>query len=102
MAASGKITRWSEHREDFENFLHEWPQYRECMSETPVSPEHLAGALAEVGAPVRFGDLDPPASPRTARWAVRNCLFMRNRFTTADLLFMGWWDEAFVERMLDR
>jgi hypothetical protein len=28
---------------------------------------------------------------------------MRNRFTLADLLFYaGWWDGAFVERLLDR
>jgi glycerol-1-phosphate dehydrogenase [NAD(P)+] len=28
---------------------------------------------------------------------------MRNRFTLADLLFfLGWWDDAFVERLLER
>jgi glycerol-1-phosphate dehydrogenase [NAD(P)+] len=27
---------------------------------------------------------------------------MRNRFTLADLLFfLGWWNEAFVERVLE-
>ena len=98
-----KLTRWRNHREDFENFLHEWPRYREQLSEMLLPPERLAGPLTEVGAPARFGDLDPPASPRTARWAIHNCLFMRNRFTIADLLFfLGWWDEAFVERLLDR
>jgi glycerol-1-phosphate dehydrogenase [NAD(P)+] len=28
---------------------------------------------------------------------------MRNRFTLADLLFfLGWWDDAFVEKILQR
>jgi glycerol-1-phosphate dehydrogenase [NAD(P)+] len=28
---------------------------------------------------------------------------MRNRFTLADLLYYaGWWDDAFVERLLQR
>jgi glycerol-1-phosphate dehydrogenase [NAD(P)+] len=28
---------------------------------------------------------------------------MRNRFTLSDLLFvLGWWNEAFVERLLER
>jgi glycerol-1-phosphate dehydrogenase [NAD(P)+] len=52
---------------------------------------------------VRFGELDPPASPETVRWALRNCHLMRNRFTLSDLLFfLGWWDDAFVERLLER
>jgi glycerol-1-phosphate dehydrogenase [NAD(P)+] len=66
-------------------------------------PERLGAALAEAGAPVRFGELDPPASPETVRWALRNCHLMRNRFTLSDLLFvLGWWNEAFVERLLER
>lgn len=98
-----KLTRWVEHRENFESFLHEWPYHQERLAEMVVSPERLAGALSEVVAPVHFSELDPPVSSGTARWAIRNCLFMRNRFTVADLLFfLGWWDEAFIERLLDR
>ena len=98
-----KLTRWSEHRANFESFLRKWPRYRERLAEMVVPPERLAGALAEVGGPARFGELDPPASPQTVRWAIRNCLFMRNRFTIADLFFfLGQWDESFVERLLDR
>lgn len=100
---SEKLTRWDDHRENFESFLQEWPHHRERLAEMVVPPERLAGALAEVGAPARFGELNPPAASDTVRWAIRNCLFMRNRFTIADLLFfLGWWDEAFVERLLDR
>ncbi len=100
---SEKLVRWDDHREDFESFLQGWPHHRKRLAEMVVSPERLAGALSEVGAPARFSELDPPVSPDTARWAIRNCLFMRNRFTIADLLFfLGWWDGAFVERLLDR
>ena len=100
---SEKLVRWDDHRENFESFLQKWPHHRERLAEMVVPPERLAGALAEVGAPARFGELNPPASSDIVRWAIRNCLFMRNRFTIADLLFfLGWWDEAFVERLLDR
>ena len=63
----------------------------------------LGGALEEADAPARFGELDPPVSPETARWALGNCHLMRDRFTLADLLFFaGRWDDAFIERILDR
>ena len=98
-----KLQRWGDHRENFESFLRGWPHHRERLAGMVVTPERLAGALAEVGAPARFGELDPPSSPDIVRWAIRNCLFMRDRFTIADLLFfLDWWDEAFVERLLDR
>jgi glycerol-1-phosphate dehydrogenase [NAD(P)+] len=68
-----------------------------------LPPETLGGALREAGAPARFGELDPPVSPEVVRWALGNCHLMRNRFTLADLLFYaGLWDDAFVERLLQR
>jgi histidinol phosphatase-like enzyme len=68
-----------------------------------LPPEALGDALREAGAPARFGELDPPIRPEIVRWALRHCHLMRNRFTLADLLFyVGWWDEALVERLLDR
>jgi glycerol-1-phosphate dehydrogenase [NAD(P)+] len=98
-----KLERWREHRQSFEAFLDDWPRYRAELSKMVAPPERLGAALAEAGAPVRFGELDPPASPGTVRWALRNCHLMRNRFTLSDLLFvLGWWNEAFVERLLER
>jgi glycerol-1-phosphate dehydrogenase [NAD(P)+] len=98
-----KLERWREHRRHFAAFLDKWPRYRAELGEMLASPERLCRALAEANAPVRFGELDPPASPETVRWALRNCHLMRNRFTLADLLFfLGWWDDAFVERLLER
>lgn len=98
-----KLEKWRANRPRFEEFLANWSRYRVELGEMFASPERLCGALAEAGAPVRFGELNPPAAPETAFWALRNCHLMRNRFTLADLLFfLGWWDDAFVERLLDR
>ncbi len=98
-----KLERWRGHREDFEAFLNDWPRRREELGGMVASPERLGDALTGAGAPARFGDLDPPVSQQTVRWAVKNCHLMRNRFTIADLLFfLGWWDDAFVEELLGR
>ena len=98
-----KLERWRENRQDFEAFLDNWPRHRDELGKMVASPERLCEALAEAGAPVRFGKLKPAVTPETVRWALRNCHLMRNRFTFVDLLFfLGWWDDGFVERLLER
>jgi glycerol-1-phosphate dehydrogenase [NAD(P)+] len=98
-----KLERWKDLRPRVEDFLENWPQHRAELGRMVAAPEALGGALAEAGAPARFGELDPPVSPETARWALGNCHLMRDRFTLADLLFFaGQWDDAFIERILDR
>ena len=98
-----KLTLWRRSRERVERFFEEWPEHRTRMREMVLPPERLGRALREAGAPARFGELDPPVAPGVARWALANCHLMRNRFTLADLLFFaGWWDEGFVERILER
>jgi glycerol-1-phosphate dehydrogenase [NAD(P)+] len=100
---SQKLEHWRGCRPQLERFLKNWPRQREEMSKMVVSPERLGKALEESGAPARFGELDPPVPRDTAFWALRNCHLMRDRFTLADLLFFfGWWDDEFVEKLLDR
>jgi glycerol-1-phosphate dehydrogenase [NAD(P)+] len=100
---SRKLEHWRRCRPQLEEFLENWPRYREELSSLVGSPERLGKALQESGAPARFSELDPPVPQETARWALRNCHLMRDRFTLADLLFyFGWWDDEFVERLLDR
>jgi glycerol-1-phosphate dehydrogenase [NAD(P)+] len=100
---SRKLEHWRRCRPQLEKFLENWPRYREELSSLVVSPERLGKALQESGAPARFSELDPPIPQETARWALRSCHLMRDRFTLADLLFFfGWWDDEFVERLLDR
>ena len=97
-----KLARWKESRGNFEAFLNNWSRHRDELKKMVAGPELLSNALNEAGGPTRFGELDPPASPELARWALRNCHLMRNRFTIADLLFfIGWWDDAFVERLFE-
>ncbi len=98
-----KLERWRERRGAFEAFLNDWTRHRTELKTMVATPERLGGAMTGAGAPARFGRLNPAVSPETARWAVRNCSLMRNRFTIADLLFfLGWWDDAFVEKLLQR
>ncbi len=98
-----KLDLWRRSRERVERFFEEWPEHRVRMQEMVLPPERLGRALREAGAPARFAELDPPVGPGVARWALRNCHLMRNRFTLADMLFFaGWWDDAFVGRMLER
>jgi glycerol-1-phosphate dehydrogenase [NAD(P)+] len=100
---SMKLERWSECRPQLENFLGNWAQYREELRGIVATPDRLGEALEAAGATARFRDLDPPIGEDTAFWALRNCHMMRNRFTLADLLFfIGWWDDAFVSRLLER
>ncbi|HET7480910.1 MAG TPA: iron-containing alcohol dehydrogenase [Rubrobacteraceae bacterium] len=98
-----KLERWRTARPRFEEFFANWSRLRNELREMVFSPEWLGKALQESGAPARFRDLDPPVPAETAFWALRNCHLMRNRFTVADLLFfLGWWDDAFVEGLLER
>lgn len=98
-----KLALWQRSRERVEAFFTEWPRHRARLREMILPPEQLGGGLRDTGAPARFADLSPPIAPEIARWALMNCHLMRNRFTLADLLFYaGRWDDAFVERLLER
>lgn len=100
---SRKLERWKGRRPQLEGFLENWSRHRDELREMLVPPEKLGEALKDSGAPVRFGGLDPPVPEDTAFWALKNCHLMRNRFTLADLLFfLGWWDDAFVEKLFER
>lgn len=100
---SKKLERWRENRDKFEAFLNDWPQRRDELKELVAGPERLGGSLTDAGASARFGDLAPAVAPQTARWAIGNCHFMRDRFTIVDLLFfLGWWNDDFIEKQLKR
>lgn len=63
----------------------------------------IARALAVAGAPLTRDDLGSWITADIWRWAVANCLFMRNRVTVIDLLHAaGWWTDADVDAVLDR
>ena len=59
--------------------------------------------MHQAGAPTRYFQMTPSIDPQTARWALKNCHLYRNRFTLSDLLFyLGWWNDAFIERLIAR
>lgn len=98
-----KLGRWRENRDRFESLLENWPRHRAGLAKLVAAPERLGEALALAGAPARFGDLAPPVTPDTARWALLNCHLMRDRFNVVDLLyFLGWWNDAFIDGLLER
>jgi glycerol-1-phosphate dehydrogenase [NAD(P)+] len=67
------------------------------------NPRDLAQGLARAGATVRFDGLDAWVTADIWRWAVANCLYMRNRVTIVDLLAeLGWWTDADVDIVLGR
>lgn len=98
-----KLERWRQNRDRFESVLENWSGHRAELARLVAAPERLGEALDLAGAPARFGDLAPPVSPETARWALLNCHLMRDRFNVVDLLyFLGWWNDAFIDRLLER
>ncbi|QYJ16070.1 hypothetical protein Rxycam_01901 [Rubrobacter xylanophilus DSM 9941] len=98
-----KLASWHAARPRVEAFLRSWPEHRARLKEMVLPPERLTRALREAGAPARFSELEPPVEPEIARWALKNCHFMRNRFTLADLLFFaGRWDEDLTWELLER
>lgn len=65
--------------------------------------ERIARALAVAGSPLTREDLGAWITADIWRWAVANCLFMRNRVTVVDLLHAaGWWTDADVDAVLHR
>jgi glycerol-1-phosphate dehydrogenase [NAD(P)+] len=98
-----KLQRWHAARPTVEAFAADWDRHREALRGLVATPDVLARALEDAGAPAKIGELDPPAPEPTVRWALRALPLMRNRFTVADLrFFAGGWDDATVDDLLAR
>ena len=65
------------------------------------APATLSAGLRAAGSPTTPGDLVDWVTPEIWRWAVANCLFMRDRFTVIDLLFLlGSWTNDDVDSVI--
>jgi glycerol-1-phosphate dehydrogenase [NAD(P)+] len=96
-----KLATWHEQRPTIERFAARWQDHLAAIDSLMVEPGRIVEAMATMGAPVRFSELDPAIDAETARWAVGNCHLMRNRFTVADLAcFTGAWEDADVDEVL--
>jgi glycerol-1-phosphate dehydrogenase [NAD(P)+] len=98
-----KLARWAAARPAFERFLADWPRHRAALGALVVDPATLAAAVRRSGAPARFSELTPAVGPALARWALRSCHLMRDRFVLPDLrAACGTWSAADVDRLLER
>ena len=98
-----KLTAWHKARDKVVASFADWEGLRAEHDRLAFGSHKIARYLARAGAAMRFGDLDPAPSAGRLHWVVRNCQFMRERFTVADLLILaGWWDDPGVTRVLDR
>jgi len=96
-----KLTSWA--ALDRARVAAEWSSLRSELKEMVRSPEMIAAALTEAGAPTRFSQLEPSVDAERARWAVSSCHLMRDRFTVVDLAFLtGGWTEEDVDAVLER
>jgi glycerol-1-phosphate dehydrogenase [NAD(P)+] len=100
---AGKLQGWYGARPAFESLLAGWPVDRSRLRELVPPAEECLQALVAAGLPSRFDDLPTPIPEDQARWGFANAHLMRNRFSSADLLhFLGWFDEAFTDRVFTR
>ncbi len=74
-----------------------------ALASAVPSPGSLSAGLEAAGSPSSPSDLIGWVTPELWRWAVANCLFMRDRFTVVDLLFLlGFWTDADIDAVIDR
>ena len=98
-----KLVGWHGARDKITSAFADWDGLRAEQDRLVFGSHKMALYLHRAGAAMRFADLDPAPSAERLHWAVRNCQFMRERFTVADLLTLaGWWDDAGVTRVLNR
>jgi glycerol-1-phosphate dehydrogenase [NAD(P)+] len=94
-----KLARWRANRDRLAGT--DWAAVAAATAPLLLEPEALVEALTAAGAATRFGELDPPVPAGIARWALRNCHLMRDRFTVVDLAwFLGGWDGEAVDDVL--
>lgn len=73
------------------------------LGKTMPNSHDLISGLHLAGAAYSPTQLDDWVTPDVWRWAVRNCLLMRNRVTIVDLLdAVGWWNTNDVDEILNR
>lgn len=98
-----KVGTWAANRAGVEAFFADWSAHEAVLRRLAHPPRTPAAALANWGAARTFSTLTPAVDADRARWALRSLPYMRDRFTLTDLLLLaGRWDDALIERVLDR
>jgi glycerol-1-phosphate dehydrogenase [NAD(P)+] len=100
---SYKREKWQNSTTDISALVSDADQLLESLGAMMPSSRNLAEGLTKAGAAVSFDQLDDWVTAEIWRWAVKNCLYMRNRVTIVDLLAeLGWWTDADVDNVLAR
>ena len=98
-----KIEAWNADPERMKRLVANAVSDGVAIAATVPTPASLSAGLLAAGSPTTPGDLVEWVTPDIWRWAVANCLFMRDRFTVIDLLFLlGWWTPADVDMVLEQ
>jgi len=98
-----KIQAWNADPERMKNLVSQVLADNIAIAAAVPAPASLSAGLRAAGSPTTPGDLVGWVTPEIWRWAVANCLFMRDRFTVIDLLFLlGWWTPADVDAVIEQ
>jgi glycerol-1-phosphate dehydrogenase [NAD(P)+] len=98
-----KLEGWYKARPKFEAFLADWENQKAHWESLITRVEPFVKALAKANHPLLFPELNISIPETQARWAYHNAHLMRKRFSSGDLLFfLGWFDEAWTDRVFAR
>ncbi|WP_104198894.1 iron-containing alcohol dehydrogenase [Cryobacterium sp. Y29] len=98
-----KIKAWNADPERMKGLVANAVSDGVAIAATVPTPASLSAGLLAAGSPTTPGDLVEWVTPDIWRWAVANCLFMRDRFTVIDLLFLlGSWTPADVDAVIEQ
>jgi len=98
-----KLDGWTKARPRFEAFLANWEDHKQHLESLIMRAEPYVKALADAGHPLSFEELNVPVPESQGRWAYHNAHLMRKRFSSGDLLFyLGWFDQAWTDRVFAR
>jgi glycerol-1-phosphate dehydrogenase [NAD(P)+] len=100
---SSKREKWQNSATDITALVSDADRLLRDLGAMMPSSRNLAEGLTKAGAAVSYDELDEWVTADVWRWAVKNCLYMRNRVTIVDLLAeLGWWSDADVDTVLER
>ncbi|MEI6591259.1 MAG: hypothetical protein WCO24_04565, partial [Actinomycetes bacterium] len=100
---SAKLAALQNSESSFENLGSDAQAIVTALGATLPNSRDLAAGLARAGAVVGYRQLAPWVTDEVWRWAVSNCLYMRNRVTIVDFLnALGWWTPSDITEVLAR
>lgn len=98
-----KLAAWQNSTRDISELVSSADSLEQDLGAMLPNARSLATGLSGAGAAVSYRELDSWVTQDIWRWAVKNCLYMRNRVTIVDLMAeLGWWTDADVDEVLGR